>query len=138
MGPERLEHSGGGRRNASEVQVAGTPRPGDYWLIPARSFNHDVEWPQGELPPHGIGRHYSRLALVELNDGQFSRREDCRFLFSSLTDLRALTAVRSALNAPDGTIYVDEAGNVGIGTREPSGRLEVRGDIVVREGAPSL
>ncbi|MCP4549754.1 MAG: hypothetical protein GY835_25140, partial [bacterium] len=118
-----------------EVQLAGTPRPGDYWLIPARSFNHDVEWPQGELPPHGIGRHYSRLALVELKDEEFSPREDCRFLFSPLNDLRALTAVRSALNAPDGTIYVDEAGNVGIGTREPSGRLEVRGDIVVREGA---
>ena len=47
-------------------------RPGDYWLIPARTIPGDIEWPRvdGEdgppVPemPHGIERHYAPLAVV--------------------------------------------------------------------------
>ena len=48
----------------------GTYRPGDYWLIPARTATGDVEWPQEAggpkaMPPHGVEHHYAPLALIE-------------------------------------------------------------------------
>ncbi|NIM14324.1 MAG: hypothetical protein GTO45_20000 [Candidatus Aminicenantes bacterium] len=39
-------------------------------------------------------------------------------------------AVLAHMEAPQGTMYVNEKGNVGIGTTEPKNRLEVNGDIV--------
>ncbi|MGD2113908.1 MAG: DUF6519 domain-containing protein [Acidobacteriota bacterium] len=123
-----------------EVRLTGgTFRPGDYWLIPARSFHGDVEWPRegtGPLarPPHGIERRHARLALVERERGAFRVREDCRFVFSSLTHLRSLAAYRSAIDAPDGAVYVDDQGNVGLGTREPAERLDVHGMIAADSG----
>ena len=54
--------------------------------------------------------------------------------FSDGVDDAGLTAVYS-LDAVDGdptdAVYVDEAGNTGIGTTDPAGRLDVNGDIVV-------
>ncbi len=56
-------------------------RPGDYWLIPARTIIGDVEWPQkpdpaGKLPsvavslsPHGVEHHYAPLAGIALANG---------------------------------------------------------------------
>lgn len=52
-----------------QFQNEGTYRPGDYWLIPARTVTGDVEWP-GEvdnptaLPPHGVEHHFAPLAIV--------------------------------------------------------------------------
>lgn len=55
------------------VQVQFEPRanyrPGDYWLIPARTATGDVEWPgppdnPRPLPPKGVEHHYAPLALV--------------------------------------------------------------------------
>lgn len=69
------------------VQLAKEPnapldfRPGDYWLIPARTATGDVIWPQDEtkhepafLSPHGVQHHYAPLArwdkttLVDLRE----------------------------------------------------------------------
>lgn len=54
----------------SERGGARTYRPGDYWLIPARTATGDVEWPQEAggpkaCAPHGIEHHYAPLAIVE-------------------------------------------------------------------------
>ena len=47
----------------------GAYRPGDYWLIPARTATGDVEWPgttqdPKPVPPHGVEHHYAPLGLV--------------------------------------------------------------------------
>src|SRR5262249_12830935 len=48
----------------------GTCRPGDYWLIPARTSTGEVEWPQDDtgrsIPeaPRGVRHHDSRLAWI--------------------------------------------------------------------------
>ncbi|HEX6899518.1 MAG TPA: DUF6519 domain-containing protein [Thermoanaerobaculia bacterium] len=52
-----------------QFQKGGTYRPGDYWLIPARTATGDVEWPgpvnnPEALPPHGVEHHYAPLALL--------------------------------------------------------------------------
>lgn len=49
-------------------------RPGDYWLIPARTETGDIEWPTATaadgtverafIPPHGVQHHYAPLAVV--------------------------------------------------------------------------
>ncbi|HEY7126531.1 MAG TPA: DUF6519 domain-containing protein [Ktedonobacterales bacterium] len=80
-----------------EVQFAvkkGTYRPGDYWLIPARTASGDVEWPQDSttnapavLPPMGIQHHFCRLALLQVKGGALSLLFDCRPLFPPLTNL---------------------------------------------------
>ena len=65
----------------------GAYRPGDHWLIAARTVTGDVEWPaddQGRpllLPPAGVTRHYAPLALVR-GDGE---PEDLRLTFTPLT-----------------------------------------------------
>jgi hypothetical protein len=52
-----------------QFQKEGTYRPGDYWLIPARTATGDVEWPgtvkePEAVPPHGVEHHFAPLALV--------------------------------------------------------------------------
>lgn len=110
----------------------GMYRSGDYWTFPARAITRAVEWPRdgsGPLPqpPQGVEHHYCQLALVTWNatTKTFALREDGRFVFSSLADLKALNAVQAEKNAPDGAVYVDHAGNVGIGTTNPLARLSV-------------
>lgn len=49
--------------------------------------------------------------------------------------LSAIPAVLAADRAPDGSIYVDGSGNVGVGTSTPQGRLDVAGPIR-RNGQP--
>lgn len=74
----------------------GTFKPGDYWLIPARTATGEVEWPPYAIPnlypveqrPLGIKHAYSKLALLKVNDGS-AVLEDCRSLFPSLTDICA-------------------------------------------------
>jgi hypothetical protein len=74
---------------------AGVFRPGDYWLIPARTFPADIEWPRTDAtppqpipqPPVGVQHHYCRLAIFDLAGGAWSRRGDCRTLFPPLTQL---------------------------------------------------
>lgn len=47
-------------------------RPGDYWLIPARTAIGDILWPTdgkdvGLIPPHGIERRVAPLALIKFD-----------------------------------------------------------------------
>ena len=79
-----------------------TYRTGDHWLIPARTVSGEVEWPRS-LPDaqgnsqalfeesHGTEHHYRPLALLELADSTWKRKEkwDCRKLFPPLADLTA-------------------------------------------------
>jgi hypothetical protein len=44
-------------------------RSRDYWLIPARTVTHDIEWPgtsvnPESIPPHGVVHHYAPLAVI--------------------------------------------------------------------------
>ncbi|HEV2862148.1 MAG TPA: DUF6519 domain-containing protein [Pyrinomonadaceae bacterium] len=75
----------------------GTYKPGDYWLIPARTATADIEWPPYGVPndaplaqpPRGVKHHYCRLALLFSNSDGVSVVEDCRKLFPPLTHICA-------------------------------------------------
>jgi Family of unknown function (DUF6519) len=68
----------------------GTYRPGDYWLIPARTATGDVEWPpdgpesgpDAVVPPRGADARFGPLALVRRG-----RTDDLRVLFRPLVTL---------------------------------------------------
>jgi len=72
----------------------GTYRPGDYWLIPARTLTREIEWPPFKVPntnpqpqpPRGIRHHFCRLALLRVVNGAL-QVTDCRPKFPSLTDM---------------------------------------------------
>jgi len=74
---------------------AGTFRPGDYWLIPARTVKADIEWPRTSggapqpipQPPVGVKHHYCRLAIFDFAGGAWTKRSDCRTLFPPLTQM---------------------------------------------------
>ncbi|MEF3274155.1 MAG: DUF4815 domain-containing protein [Chloroflexus sp.] len=79
--------------------TAGSFRPGDYWLIPARAVTGDIEWPRAAsgqpVPqqPRGTRHTYCKLALLEFNNGSWSKRSDCRHLFPPLTEMIRFYAV---------------------------------------------
>ena len=83
---------------------AGVFRPGDYWLIPARTFPADIEWPRtGATPPQpipqppvGVQHHYCRLALFDFAGGGRSKRGGRFTLFPPLTERNALFHVVGA------------------------------------------
>jgi Family of unknown function (DUF6519) len=65
---------------------------GDYWLIPARTAEGDIEWPRVgsnplPIPRHGTSHHFAILALLSYSAGKWSRVEDCRPKFPAATDL---------------------------------------------------
>jgi hypothetical protein len=69
-----------------------TYRRGDYWLIPARVANQDVEWPGAPmnpqaLQPHGVEHHYAPLAVLKINEqkNSFELVRDCRRKFKIQT-----------------------------------------------------
>lgn len=69
-------------------------RTGDYWLIPARTLTHDVEWdiqigtgPEGFQLRHGIRHHYCPLAIGPLTDNGWGTLISCRRLFPPLTEI---------------------------------------------------
>ncbi|MEQ9364304.1 MAG: DUF6519 domain-containing protein, partial [Leptospirales bacterium] len=66
-------------------------KAGDYWLIPARAINRNIEWPCDEagsaLPVATFARHeYARLAFVRRGGGGYIVRADARRIFPALTD----------------------------------------------------
>ena len=69
---------------------------GQYWLIPARTIEGDIEWPKDNaqnplaLPSHGIRHHYCRLAVLQFAAGVWTKLSDCRPLFPPLTELTSL------------------------------------------------
>jgi WD40 repeat protein len=76
-------------------ELTATYKPGDYWLIPARTATTEIEWPPfiagaspAAEPPVGVKHFYTRLALLKAKDGLVVI-EDCRQLFPSLTDICA-------------------------------------------------
>jgi hypothetical protein len=81
--------------NGVEVRFEGSLlRPGQHWLVPARTQTRDVEWPtqpndDGELEPLaqsplGVHHAFARLAIVDLTDTGFEVVSDCRVLFPGL------------------------------------------------------
>ena len=90
-------------RGLRVVLVPGALRPGDYWLIPARTANSVsggvVIWPHDdsgaplEEPPRGIGHHIASLALVDVGATGFlsgvGNVRECRRPFPPLTAIEA-------------------------------------------------
>ena len=84
-----------------QVQFSsGTYQAGDYWLIPARTATGAIEWdsnPVTHLPipqsPHGTKHQYCRLALLKVTATGVIV-EDCRRLFSPLTELEPCEDLR--------------------------------------------
>ncbi|MCP4711201.1 MAG: hypothetical protein GY869_21485 [Planctomycetes bacterium] len=66
-----------------------TYRTGDYWLIPARTATHNVEWPTKEEgnpeeePPFGVKHYFAPLALLKPKTDGFTVF-DLRCKFSQL------------------------------------------------------
>lgn len=74
--------------------VDGTFHLHDYWLVPARSAQADVDWPRDSAqnglaqPPAGVEHSVGKLAIVTQSAGTISVL-DCRDLFPALTALTA-------------------------------------------------
>jgi hypothetical protein len=101
-GSEGVLASGDWTALENEVQVRFEPgdfRPGDYWLIPARTATTggggNVEWPgPGEStptprPPHGAVHRYAPLAVLTVAPGNVFTLTDCRRRFPALTEITA-------------------------------------------------
>lgn len=69
-----IELEDGVRIQFEKSNPAAVYRPGDFWLIPARTETGDVEWP-GEVgrpdarPPHGVEHYYAPLARIAVAAG---------------------------------------------------------------------
>lgn len=74
--------------------AGGTFRRHDYWLVPARSSQADVDWPRDSSgrplaePPGGVEHATARLAVLTVAGGGLAL-QDCRDLFPALTRLTA-------------------------------------------------
>lgn len=80
-----------GLRIRFDFDAAREYRTGDYWLIPARATNRNIEWTCDEtgeaLPAPTAMRHeYARLAFVRHSGGGFTVQADARRIFPALTD----------------------------------------------------
>jgi hypothetical protein len=74
------------------AQIAPEYRPGDHWLIPARTVTSGVDWQEAEesgngyisisRPPFGGGMRFAPLAIiVQKPSGQVELKEDLRIHF---------------------------------------------------------
>jgi hypothetical protein len=65
-------------------------RTGDYWLIPARTWTGDIEWPKDKdgnplaQAPHGVTHHYAPLAVFSTVGGN-TKIDDCRSKIKQFT-----------------------------------------------------
>ena len=72
----------------------GTYRPGDHWIVPARTATGSVEWPRDAArrpllePPAGVEAHYAPLAWVrgKAQDGVTDLRQVFRPLAVPVED----------------------------------------------------
>lgn len=82
------------------IELSGSFRPGDYWLIPARSSlgaPGGITWPIASsglfvaLPPHGPDERWAPLAVADRQNGAWTVPSDgdCRRVFPALTALTA-------------------------------------------------
>ncbi len=120
---------------ASEGSPSRSYRPGEHWLIPARTVTGDVEWPRGDegprfLPPRGREPRVAALAVVERaatdedEPAQWEVLHDCRKTFVAQAEHVELDGIGG-----DGQILLHE-GIAGLLLPQP---LEVR---VRRGGRP--
>jgi hypothetical protein len=97
---QRPSADGGWLMLEDGVQVRFEPgayATGDYWLIPARTIDGDVEWPAepttGNPLPRaaaGIEHTYAAIAIVDVDSGVVTVRDhDCRVQFPPLTHICA-------------------------------------------------
>jgi hypothetical protein len=92
---------------------AATYRPGDYWLIPARS-GVGILWPADASntplaePPHGIAHHYARLATADFDGKTWTAIQDCRPVFPSLSDVHIAVGFTDALHVQQ--VFVSATG----------------------------
>ncbi|KPC52482.1 DUF6519 domain-containing protein [Amantichitinum ursilacus] len=76
--------------------VDGHFRVGDYWTIPARTATSDVLWPAAAdgkalfMAPEGTLRAFGKLALFACSGGVWSKLDDCRAVFPTLSQLTNL------------------------------------------------
>ncbi|BAY08539.1 DUF6519 domain-containing protein [Calothrix sp. NIES-2098] len=96
---------------------------GDYWQLPVRSEQRidQIPWSGKPQAAQGIKHHYCQLAKVTFNGTNFSRLEDKRPKFQSLT------AQNNKLDISGGSI----TGSLGVGLdskEKPQARLQVQGE----------
>jgi Family of unknown function (DUF6519) len=60
---------------------------GDWWACAARTGTGQIEFGKEPEPPAGTRYHRCKLAVLRLEDGQWTVVEDCRTLFPPLTEL---------------------------------------------------
>lgn len=71
-------------------------KSGDFWLIPARTANGDIEWSQENEGWHqrfGIEHRYCPLAIFNYEDNNWNIVKDCRRLFPNMTEMVTLSYV---------------------------------------------
>ena len=110
---------------------------GDYWLIPARSIDNDIQWtdngakPNPEplaQPPAGIRHEYCLLALVKVENEKFVALKDCRVVFPPL--MRCVDKEQGLFTGTlevQSDFFVTGKGQAGIGARSLTARLQVQG-----------
>ena len=81
-------------------EAGATYQTGQYWQIPARVANADVEWPQAAglpiaMPPAGIAHDYCRLGIATFTGAAWTVA-DCRTIFPPATELVELFHVGGA------------------------------------------
>ena len=75
-----------------EFKTGNTYKSGDFWLIPARTANGDIEWSKengGWQQCFGIEHQYCSLAIFNYENEIWDLVKDCRLLFPPLTDITA-------------------------------------------------
>jgi hypothetical protein len=75
-----------------EFKEGGTYRSGDFWLIPARTANGDIEWSRENGGWHqrfGIEHQYCSLAILNYENNILEIVKDCRQLFPLLSNITA-------------------------------------------------
>lgn len=79
-----------------EFKSGNEHKSGDFWLIPARAANGDIEWSQENKGWHqrfGIEHRYCPLAILNYADEKWEIVKDCRRLFPNMTEMVTLSYV---------------------------------------------
>jgi hypothetical protein len=97
-----------GLEDGVEVRFsAGSYATGDYWLIPARTFKADVEWPEDSggnpIPksPLGIVARYCKLAIVLFDGSAWTVVKKCLPLFPPLTAVAPVASTMPGIHVTD-------------------------------------
>ena len=124
---------------------------GDYWLIPARAIDNDIQWTDNGAKPNpeplaqspaGIRHEYCLLALVKVEGGKFVLPQsesdsaadrakflrDCRVVFPPL--MRCVDKDQGLFTGTlevQSDFFVTGKGRAGIGTQALTARLQVQG-----------